>query len=490
MTSGKSGSAMAWGGRFASSPDERMQAFQASITFDVRFARQDIRGSVAHVRMLGRQSIIPAEDAATIEDGLWAVWDEIEAGTLSFTLADEDIHTGVENRLRQLIGPVTGKLHTGRSRNDQVAHDFRHWTKDALLRLISGTLDLIDALVDVASTYRDAIMPGYTHTQRAQPVLLAHHMLAYVSMFERDVDRFREALRRTDVLVLGSAALAGSTYPVDQESVAADLDFASVGLNSMDGVSDRDFVIDSLFACSQLMMHISRLSEEIIFWSSGEARYLTLDDAFSTGSSIMPQKKNADVAELGRGKAGRVFGHLLGMLTTSKGLVLTYNKDLQEDKEGLFDTVDTCLMVLDVFPPMMRTATFNTERMVEAATADYSLATDVADMLAKNGIPFREAHEVVGKLVGVCSQRGISFAELTEEEWAAAHPLFAIQKPAMTAWESVSARDVIGGTAPRRVHAAIDVAAEKAREERGWVDEVRARYDRVLSRNSTGPGIA
>ncbi len=487
MAERNQGTAKAWGGRFASTPDRRLEAFNASVGFDIRLAPQDIRGSVAHVRMLGRQEISSEDDAATIEEGLWQVWDEVQAGAFSLTVADEDIHTGVERRLRELIGPVTGRLHTGRSRNDQVGTDFRLWTKDALLRLISGTLDLIDAFLEVAQKYPDAVMPGYTHLQRAQPVLLAHHMHAYVAMFERDVDRFRDALRRTDVIPLGSAAMAGTTYPIDRESVAADLGFAAITSNSMDGVSDRDYVIDALAACATMMMHISRLSEEIIFWSSGEAKYLTLSDTFSTGTSIMPQKKNADVAELARGKTGRVYGHLMGMLTIAKGLPLTYNKDLQEDKEGLFDAVDTCLMVLDVVPPMLTTATFNVDRMEAAATGDFSLATDVADLLARNGVPFREAHEVVGKLVGLCTQRGITFADLTDEEWAEAHPLFAEQKPPMTALESVSARDVPGGTAPNRVRAAIEASLAQAREERAWLDDEQARLERVMSRNSRGP---
>ena len=488
MSESTQGSAKAWGGRFAATPDKRLEAFNASVGFDIRFAREDIRGSVAHVRMLGRQGIISQDDASTIEGGLWQVWDEVERGKFRLEIADEDIHTGVEARLRDLIGPVTGRLHTGRSRNDQVATDFRLWTKDALLRLIDGTLDLIDACLTVAANYPDAVMPGYTHLQRAQPVLLAHHLHAYSSMFERDVDRFQDALRRTDLLVLGSAAMAGATYPLDRESVARDLGFAGITTNSMDADSDRDFVIDALAACSVLMMHISRLSEEVIFWSSGEAKYLTLSDAFSTGSSIMPQKKNADVAELARGKTGRVYGHLLGMLTVAKGLPLTYNKDFQEDKEGLFDAVDTCLIVLDVVPPMLTTATFNVDRMAEGAIGDFSLATDVADLLAKNGVPFREAHEVVGKLVRGCGARGITFADLTEDEWAAAHPIFATRKPPMSALESVAARDVPGGTSPNRVADALAASATNRERARAWLSEARARHDAVMSRDSSGPG--
>ncbi|CAA9567121.1 MAG: Argininosuccinate lyase, partial [uncultured Thermomicrobiales bacterium] len=406
-----------------------------------------------------------------IEAGLWRVWGEVETGAFRLTVQDEDVHTGVERRLRELIGPVTGKLHTARSRNDQVATDLRFWTKGALLAIAGATLDLAEALVDVAAAHENVVMPGYTHLQRAQPVLLGHHLLAYVAMLERDLDRLRDAFRRADVLVLGSGALAGVTYPIDREMVAADLGFAAVGANSMDGVSDRDFVLDALYACSLIALHLSRLSEEIIFWSSGEVRFVTLADAFSTGSSIMPQKKNPDVAELARGKTGRVFGHLLAMLTVVKGLPLTYNKDFQEDKEGLFDAVDTILAVLDVFPPMLRTMTFHRDRLATAATGDFSLATDAADLLARHGVPFREAHEAVGALVGRCVAEGKTFADLSGAEWAAAHPLFADHRPPSTALESVAARDVPGGTAPGRVAAALLAARTRAAGQRAWLDE-------------------
>jgi argininosuccinate lyase len=319
-------------------------------------------------------------------------------------------------------------------------------------------------------------MPGYTHLQRAQPVLLAHHLMAYVEMLERDLNRLWETSQRTDVLALGSGALAGVTYPIDRRSVADDLGFERISANSMDAVSDRDFVLDLLYNCSLIMLHISRLSDEIIFWSSGEVRFLQLSDAFATGSSIMPQKKNPDIAELARGKSGRVFGHLLALLTVVKGLPLTFNKDFQEDKEGLFDAVDTTLAVLDVFLPMLRTATFNREKMAEAAIGDFSLATDAADLLARNGVPFREAHEIVGRLVRCCSDQGKSFSDLTDEEWSSAHPVFASQRPPLTAWEGVEARDVEGGTAPARVRAHVKREREQMVRWRAWLaqlDEAR-----------------
>ncbi|MGN6483162.1 MAG: argininosuccinate lyase, partial [Thermomicrobiales bacterium] len=313
-----------WAGRFAESPDARLEAFNASVTFDIQLVREDIRGSIAHVRMLGRQGIVTPEDAKEIERGLWQVMDEVDAGTFGLTIADEDVHTGVERRLYEVIGPVTGKLHTARSRNDQVGTDLRLWTRRALVEIAGKLEDFASALLDVAKAHPDVVMPGYTHLQRAQPVLLAHHLHAYVEMAMRDLDRVMDAYRRADVLVLGSAALAGTTYPIDRESVAAELGFSRVSANSLDAVSDRDYVLDSIYACALIAMHISRLSEELILWSSGEFRFITLSDAFSTGSSIMPQKKNADVAELGRGKTGRIYGHLMGLLTTVKGLPLSY----------------------------------------------------------------------------------------------------------------------------------------------------------------------
>ena len=479
---GGAGSVKAWGGRFAVAPDKRVEALNASVGFDIRMVREDIRGSIAHVRMLGRQGIVSTEEADVIENGLWQVLEEVDAGVFALSMADEDVHTGVERRLRELIGGVTGKLHTGRSRNDQVANDFRFWTRRALIEIGHGLLAFADALIDVAANHPQTVMPGYTHLQRAQPVLLAHHLLAYVEMTLRDLDRTRDAYRRTDVLVLGSGALAGTSFPLDRHSVATDLGFARISANSLDGVADRDFALDALFTCATIAVHLSRLSEELILWSSGEFRFIELSDAFSTGSSIMPQKKNADIAELGRGKSGRVFGHLLGLLTTLKGLPLTYNKDMQEDKEGLFDAVDTILALLDVYPPMIRTTKFNEARLAEAAIGDFTLATDAADLLAKNGIPFREAHGIVGRLVAECIATGKSFAELTDEEWGAVHPIFADQRPPLDGLASTSLRDIPGGTAANQVHQALSVARDQLGVQRSWFDSQAAAHEALFLR--------
>jgi len=476
----------AWAGRFAVAPDALLEAFNASVGFDSRFAREDIRGSIAHVRMLGRQEIIPLTEATEIEAGLWRVLAEVDAGAFVLALADEDVHTGVERRLRELVGAVTGKLHTARSRNDQVATSLRLWTKGAIVALLAGVLDLRETLLAIAAAHPSVVMPGYTHLQHAQPVLLAHHFHAYVAMFERDAERLRDTYRRTDVLPLGSGALAGVTFPIDRDFVAADLGFATISTNSLDAVGDRDFVLDLLAACAMIGLHLSRLSEEIILWTTTEFKFMTLADAFATGSSIMPQKKNPDVAELARGKSGRLIGHLMAMLTVVKGLPLTYNKDLQEDKEGLFDAVDTTLTLLTIFPPMLRTARFQESRLAEMAVADFALATDAADHLARHGVPFREAHGIVGHLVGSCVAADRTFADLSFEEWAAVHPVFAQSRPPLTAAESIAARNVPGGTAPKQVQAAHDQAHVRLVAERRWLE---ARQDE-LARVMQGPAAS
>lgn len=476
-----------WSGRFSSAPDVRSLAFTASIGFDQRFIFEDIRGSIAHVRMLGRQSVVSANEAAEIERGLWLIWDEAEAETVVFTLEDEDIHSGVERRLRELIGPVQAKLHTGRSRNDQVSTDLRLWTKNAVLSITSGLVNLIDTLLTIASEHVETVMPGFTHTQRAQPVTLGHHMLAYVSMFERDMERFQQGYTRMDRCPLGSAAMAGTTFPIDRHSVAQDLGFAGPTRNSMDAIADRDPMIDTLYCSSMAAMHISRLCEELVWWSSGEAKYVQFGDAFSTGSSIMPQKKNPDVAELARGKTGRVFGHLMAMLTVMKGLPLTHNTDMQEDKEGLFDAVDTMTSILGILPPALGSLTFNVERLAAAATADFSLATDAADLLARHGVPFREAHRVVGSLVGRLTAENRDFADLSTDEWALVHPVFADQRPPLTASESVSARDIAGGTAPTRVRAALGGAQDRLSDLKAWQEGEQDRMGKVMTRGSLGP---
>jgi argininosuccinate lyase len=480
------GAAKAWSGRFSQPPDRRLEAFNASVDFDVRLVREDIRGSIAHARMLGRQGIISREEAVTLEGGLWQILGEARAGDFALTIADEDVHTGVERHLREVVGAVAGKLHTGRSRNDQVATDLRLWTKGAVASLMSGVLDLAEALADVAQANPGIVMPGYTHLQRAQPVLLAHHLLAYVAMLRRDLDRLSETYRRTDVMPLGAGALAGVTYPIDREVTRLDLGFSAVSENSLDAVSDRDFVIDCLYACAMVAMHLSRLAEEIILWSSAEFRFLELADAFATGSSIMPQKKNPDVAELVRGKTGRVYGHLMALLTVAKGLPLSYNKDFQEDKEALFDAVDTVLAVLDVLPPMLRTAHWRADRMGDAAIADFSLATDAADLLARHGVPFREAHAITGQLVRQCVASAKTFADLTNEEWASAHPIFAEERPPLTGGESLRARDVHGGTAPNRVAEQLSMVRAALAAERARVTQMVAARDALLAPPEAG----
>ncbi len=473
------GAGKAWGGRFADVPDARLEAFNASVGFDVRMIREDIRGSIAHARMLGVCGIVPDDEANALITGLWQVLDEVDRRELTLTIADEDVHTGVERRLREIVGPVAGKLHTGRSRNDQVANDHRLWTRCQLVRVTAGLATFGEALLALAEEYPDAIMPGYTHLQRAQPVLVAHHLQAYVQMLLRDAERVQQAWKRANVLALGSGALAGTSFPIDREMVARELGFDGVTMNSLDGVSDRDFVLDALYACSMIGVHISRLSEEIILWSSGEFRFLELADRFSTGSSIMPQKKNADIAELGRGKSGRLYGNLMGMLTVAKGLPLAYNKDMQEDKEGLQDSLDTVLALLDVFAPMMQSTRFNVDAMAATAVADFSLATDAADLLAKRGVPFREAHHVIGSLVGRCIADGITFADLRDDQWAEIHPVFAHERPPVEAWTSVSGRDVIGGTSPAQVEATRAAQHVALAEVREWIAE-RDRVDQRL----------
>jgi argininosuccinate lyase len=478
----QSGSKMRWGGRFSESPDLRLQAFNASVGFDVRLIHEDIRGSIAHVRMLGKQEIIPADDAAEIERGLWQIFDEVDAGDFALTIEDEDVHTGVERRLKEIVGPVFGKLHTGRSRNDQVITDTRFWTKRQLVEIAGGLVSFCESLLKMSQQYPDVIMPGYTHLQRAQPILFAHHMHAYVDMFLRDLERVRQAYDRMDVLVLGSAALAGATYPLDREAVAKELGFSRVSRNSLDAVSDRDFVLDALYACAVIGMHVSRMSEELILWSSGEFRFIEIADRFSTGSSIMPQKKNADIAELGRGKAGRVYGNLVSLLATMKSLPLAFNKDQQEDKEPLIDSIDTILAVLDVFPPMVESITLHPDRMASAAIEDFTLATDAADLLAKSGVPFREAHEVVGSLVARCISGGKTFAMLSDAEWADVHPVFADQRPPFDGAGSVALRDVPGGTAPVRVDAARAEFRALVAAEADWVTHERAKIEELFTR--------
>lgn len=441
-----------WGGRFSKETDALVEAFNASIDFDRRLYEEDIRGSMAHCRMLAACGIIPRAEAEAILAGLAEIREEIASGEMKFTAALEDIHMHIEKRLIEKIGSVGGKLHTARSRNDQVALDMHMYVKKEILAVVALIKNLQEVLVELAEKHRDAVMPGYTHLQRAQPVLFAHHLLAYFWQLERDRERFLDAYKRADWMPLGAGALAGTTFPIDREMVARELGFSALYENSMDAVSDRDFVVEFLAAAAILMMHLSRLSEDLILWNTQEFGFVILDDAFTTGSSIMPQKKNPDVAELVRGKTGRVYGHLLGLLTVLKGLPLTYNKDLQEDKEGLFDTVDTVKACLTLYAAMLRTLQVDKERMYAAVAGDFASATDLADYLVRKGLPFREAHAVVGKLVGKCVAEGRRLVDLTVEELQEASPLFGPEALALLPPENcVAARASRGGTAAQAV---------------------------------------
>lgn len=441
-----------WGGRFSKDTDQLVEEFTASISFDQRLAEEDIAGSMAHCRMLGKQGIISPEETEAILAGLAEVQGEIRRGELTFSLALEDIHMHVEKRLTEIIGPAGGKLHTARSRNDQVALDMHLYVKKEILAVSSLIASLQQAIVEVASDNLEVIMPGYTHLQRAQPVLFSHHLLAYFWMLERDRERFMDAYKRADWFPLGAGALAGTTFPINREMVAGELGFSKLYENSLDAVSDRDFVAEFHFAATLLMVHLSRLSEDLILWSTAEFGFAVLDDAFTTGSSMMPQKKNPDVAELVRGKTGRVLGSLVGLLTMLKGLPLAYNKDMQEDKEGLFDTVDTLKMSLMLYAAMLRTLKINEERMYAAVAGDFASATDLADYLVRKGLPFREAHAVVGGLVGRCVAEGRQLSNLTAEEMRDASPLLGAEAlPLLLPEACVAARQARGGTARETV---------------------------------------
>ncbi|NLC11555.1 MAG: argininosuccinate lyase [Firmicutes bacterium] len=442
-----------WGGRFTKETDARVERFTASLPFDKRLARDDIRGSKAHCRMLVSTGIISSTEGEAILKGLDKIEEEIETGSFPFLLSLEDIHMNIEARLIQLIGHIGGKLHTARSRNDQVALDLHLYVKRETEIVMGLIKDLQQVLIKRSEEGLDVIMPGYTHLQRAQPVLLAHHLLAYFWMLERDKSRFADCLKRADQMPLGAGALAGTGFPIDREVVAKELGFSSLYENSLDAVSDRDFVVEFISDAALLMIHLSRLSEEIILWSSKEFGFVTLDDAFTTGSSIMPQKKNPDVAELARAKTGRVYGALIGILTVLKGLPLAYNKDLQEDKEGLFDTVDTIKDILSLFADMLETMTINQDKMREAVYNDYACATDLADFLVRKDIPFREAHAIVGKIVLYALENNKLLHELHEDELIRFHPALTLKnvRALLNPYNSVNARRVRGGTSASAV---------------------------------------
>jgi argininosuccinate lyase len=454
-----------WGGRFGQAPDPAAARFTASLAVDRRLWAQDLAASEAWTRALERAGLLTETELAEILRGLGEVRQELEAGTFPFRPELEDIHMNIERRLQEKVGAVGGKLHTGRSRNDQVAVDERLYLKDAIARIRRGLAEVQAALVDRAAEMLDAPMPGYTHLQRAQPILLAHHLLAYVFMLGRDRERLEACRSRADVLPLGSGALAGTAFPIDREALARDLGFREVSANSLDAVSDRDFLVEFLAAAAIVGMHGSRLAADLTLWATAEFGFVEFSDAFATGSSIMPQKKNPDVAELVRGRSGRLFGNLMALLTTMKGLPLAYNSDMQEDKAPFFDSVDTLEGMVAVLPPLLRSLAFDTRRMREAAAAGYSTATDLADYLVRRGLPFRQAHEVVGRIVRHALDAGRGLEELALDDLRRFSPLF--EKDALDAVgleASLRARAATGGTAPAAVREALARARRLAAE--------------------------
>lgn len=463
-----------WGGRFTRDTDANVEEFTSSIAFDQRMYRQDILGSMAHARMLGRCGILTEAEADCIINGLASILADIEAGNFTFEVALEDIHMNIEKRLTDRIGPVGGKLHTARSRNDQVALDTHMYMKTAVEAIATLIHSLESALLETAEANIDVILPGYTHLQRAQPVLFSHHLLAYFHMLERDFARLQGVWERTDIMPLGAGALAGTTFPIDRRMVAAELGFSRIYANSMDAVSDRDYALEFLSFASILMVHLSRLSEELILWSSTEFAFIELDDAHCTGSSIMPQKKNPDVCELVRGKTGRVVGHLMAMLTILKGLPMTYNKDLQEDKEGLFDTIDTLKFSLSVYASMIRGMTVRTGRMRQALDDDYSNATDMADYLVTKGLPFREAHAVVGRAVRLAIDTGRSLGQLPLTELKELSPLFGADVlEALRIETCIAARNSEGGTSFSQVRRVLTDCRERLPEQAAVIERYR-----------------
>jgi argininosuccinate lyase len=469
-----------WGARFSKPTERTVEAFSSSLALDFRLLADDVAGSLAHARMLGRQEIIAVEEADAIVGGLGHVFDELTQSPPSDLSRWEDVHSLVEDRLRELIGDTAGRLHTGRSRNDQVALDLRLFARRELCQGVGLLLENQRCLLSLAERYPDTPMPGYTHLQRAQPVLVAHHLLAYREMFERDLERLRDAYRRADVLPLGSAALAGAAYPLDRQYVARLLGFGSISRNSLDAVSDRDFVVEHLAALALIAMHLSRLAEELVLWCSSEFGFACQDDAFATGSSIMPQKKNPDVAELVRGRTGQVYGSLITLLTVLKGLPLSYNRDLQEDKAAYFGAIDTAHACLELSARMLKALKLRPERLAQAAAGGFSTATDLADFLVKRGLPFREAHAVAGAVVNAAEARSIErLADLPADFLATFHPLLAEAQPDLSVEASLAVRDIPGGTAPRQVkHALLEAKRSLARHDR-WLVRTRQQLPKV-----------
>lgn len=455
-----------WGGRFEGTVEDWVEQFGASISFDHQLAKFDLMGSLAHVQMLGQTGILSLEEAEQIQDGLQALLRDLEAGELHFDIANEDIHMNMEVLLTEKIGPLAGKLHTARSRNDQVATDMHLYLKEQLGHVLDKLANLNSVLLDLAEKHVETIMPGYTHLQHAQPISFAHHLMAYYNMFQRDSERFAFNMKHTDLSPLGAAALAGTTFPINRQLSSDLLGFQQPYTNSLDAVSDRDFILEFLSNASILMMHMSRFCEEIINWCSFEYQYISLSDSFSTGSSIMPQKKNPDMAELIRGKTGRVYGHLLGLFTVMKSLPLAYNKDLQEDKEGMFDTVETILNSLDVLAGMLSSMQVNQAKMQQSTENDFSNATELADYLAEKGLPFREAHEIVGKLVLDSIKHGKNIQDWDLEELQVYHPLieediYIYLRPET----AVQRRNSLGGTGFEQVKYQIEQAKKELKGE-------------------------
>ncbi|GAA0448219.1 argininosuccinate lyase [Lentibacillus halophilus] len=458
-----------WGGRFTKPTNQLMEEYTASISFDQKLAQYDIQGSLAHVNMLQACHIISEEDAATIADGLRSVATAIENGEAELHQEHEDIHMNIEKLLIDQVGPVGGKLHTGRSRNDQVALDMRLYLRDTVLEITQLLSDVQASLIKQAEANPDTVLPGYTHLQRAQPVLFAHHLLAYVFMFQRDSERLQDSFKRINQMPLGAGALAGTTFPIDREYTAKELEFDGICENSLDAVSDRDFVVEFLADASLIAMHLSRMSEELVQWSSAEFDFIELDDAFCTGSSMMPQKKNPDVPELVRGKTGRIYGHLQGMLTMLKGLPLAYNKDMQEDKEGMFDAAETLQGALALFADMTKTMHVKKDSMYQAVRQDYSNATDLADYLTEKGMPFRQSHETVGSIVLHCIHHQKYLLDLTLDEFQTfSHLIDADIFDVLDPKTVVNARRSAGGTADESVREQLRKAHAFINENRAW----------------------
>lgn len=468
---------MMWGGRFTKAEEKNALDFNASISYDCRMYREDIAGSIAHAKMLAAHGIISKEDQEKITKGLLSIKKEIDEGTFPFSVELEDIHMNIEKRLTEEIGDAGARLHTARSRNDQCALDLHMYMKRNIARLSEKLIAVLEALLAASKKYQDVILPGYTHMQRAQPVLFAHHMLAYFAMLERDFKRLEDCYDMCDMSPIGACALAGTTYPTHPEEEANDLHFASVYGNSLDAVSDRDYLLQFLSFASICAMHLSRLSEEFIYWSTSEFQFIELDDGYSTGSSIMPQKKNPDMCELIRGKTGRVYGHLIGLLTVMKGLPLAYDKDMQEDKEGVFDALDTLYFALDIYAGMISTMTVNGDHTRQVLESDFSNATDMADYLVKKGLPFRQAHAVVGNAVHYCIEHHKVLLDLSMEEFKAMSPLFEEDiKEALSIENCVKNRESYGGTGPKSVerqqtHAG-DMIAKMKEMSASWKEEM------------------